>query len=501
MRKTEGIEQLNQMFACLHLPDLPSEARLLTNPELRHQPCAILTDESLPGASKTSLLSVNSVARFYGVHPGDPPNHARLRCPHLHFLPRDPEAEKSLHVRLLHLAESLSPDFEQSHPDTLLVDLAGSCPPEIWDPPPPQPRLAFANTPDLARIAALHNLPFSNQPVQPKDLDPLPVKILHHAGAPDASALLALFDLWGLRTLGDFRRLPHQEVAERMGRQAAHWHDVLHGKRQRLLRLHRPIESFVVSMHFEAAIETLEALIFQVNRTLQTLCARLQASYLAAGKIRFKLMFDSFDFFERSLDLPEPRNDPSALLVPLHAAFENHRTPAAITGLELELFPVRPHSAQREWLGRQLRQPERWPETLAKLEALLGPGRVGIPHPEDSHRPDDFRLFTTAERLPKSATHPSTTACPLPLRRFRPPLDVAVASTRRNSSPHPQALLTGPHPGPIRRLRGPFPSSGTWWNHGNAWQRLEWDIELESRHLLRLVLLPPDRWQLDGAYL
>jgi hypothetical protein len=62
------------------------------------------------------------------------------------------------------------------------------------------------------------------------------------------------------------------------------------------------------------------------------------------------------------------------------------------------------------------------------------------------------------------------------------------------------ALLTGPHPGRLIDARGPYPASGCWWEPAASWQRLEWDIQAADRRLLRLVLLPPDRWQLEGIY-
>jgi hypothetical protein len=77
---------------------------------------------------------------------------------------------------------------------------------------------------------------------------------------------------------------------------------------------------------------------------------------------------------------------------------------------------------------------------------------------------------------------------------------VAVASELREPWPWPLALLTGRHIGRIVAWRGPFPSSGTWWDASGSWQRLEWDVQLEDRHLLRLVFQPPDCWQLDGSY-
>lgn len=64
----------------------------------------------------------------------------------------------------------------------------------------------------------------------------------------------------------------------------------------------------------------------------------------------------------------------------------------------------------------------------------------------------------------------------------------------------PQALLTGPYAGPIRRCHGPFPMSGDWWCPRGAWRRIEWDVEMESQHLLRLASLPPDRWLVEGSY-
>jgi protein ImuB len=487
------------MFACLHLPGFPVEAALMQKPDLRPHPCAVLADESRPDDPKSPLLAVNSVAWRHGIRAGESSVRARVHCPSLRFLPRDLAAEQTLHAILLESAESLSPDFECFRPDTLIVDLAH--PPEIWNPPILHLRLALADTPDLAHLAAMAESVSSGKAMTLEDFDPLPPAILQKAEVPGCHSFLPVFHLWGLRTLGDFRRLPRQEIAERMGPDAMRLHDILQGRICRLLKLHRPIETYVQIVHFESPLESLEPLIFQANRIFQTICARLEAKHLAAGRIRFELSFESSEPIARSVVLPEPQSSPAALLRPLHAVFETLRVPSGIVALELELEPVRPMAAQREWLGRQLRQPGRWADTLARLEALLGPGRVGIPQPEDSHRPDAFRLRpameTGGEAVPESQVFP---ASPLPLRRFRPPLEVAVASTDSVSRPRPLALLSGPHAGPIRRLRGPFPASGDWWSPGSAWRRLEWDIELESRHLFRLVHLPPERWQLDGAY-
>lgn len=95
---------------------------------------------------------------------------------------------------------------------------------------------------------------------------------------------------------------------------------------------------------------------------------------------------------------------------------------------------------------------------------------------------------------------PSQPESSLPLRRFRPPHGIAVAHELSGEMPRPLALLSGPHPGRITDLRGPFAHSGQWWEPEAQWKRLEWDIYLTGGRLLRLVYTPPDRWELDGIY-
>ena len=120
--------------------------------------------------------------------------------------------------------------------------------------------------------------------------------------------------------------------------------------------------------------------------------ARLAARHLAADRLDFRLVLESGAVVSRQLRLPEPQTAVEGMLPPLRTLLETLRLESAVCGLELDATPTFATSAQREWFGRSLPQPERWAETLAKLEALLGPGRVGIPVPPASFKPDDFTL-------------------------------------------------------------------------------------------------------------
>lgn len=480
------------MFAAFHIPDFPVVAALRNQPECKGLPCAILAIRSPhEPQEKLPLLSLNRAARATGIHPGWPLNRALVRCPDLRILPRDPAAETALRDELVFLAESLTPDVEITAADAVVLDLSGRRTP-VGEVALPHVWQAWANTPDLAHLAARHEAT-AGKIISPADLAPLPLGVLGSLAGNHPS--MALLELWGLKTLGDFMKLPRQALIERLGPEVGKWHDLLHGKTCRLLRLHRPPESFAQSFDFDDPVVALDPLVFALKRLLHTLAGRLASRHLAASCLDFRLMLEFGGEMARRVRLPEPQTAVEGMLVPLQTLLESIKLDSAVATLQLDAETTFATAAQREWFGRHLPQPERWAETLAKLEALLGSGRVGIPVPPESFRPDSFTLHPLAVTAP--TTRPD---CPVPLHRFRPPREIAVAYESRDRQPWPLALLNGPHPGEIIDRRGPFPASGTWWDPAGAWQRLEWDIQLASRHLLRLVFQTPDRWQLEGIY-
>ena len=478
------------MFAAFHIPDFPVVAALRNQPECQGFPCAILAIRSShEPQEKLPLLALNEAARATGIHPGWPLNRALVRCPDLRILARDPAAESALRDELVFLAESLTPDVEITAADAVTLDLSGRKTPvgeltHLWH--------ARASTPDLAHLAARHAVTIGRM-ISPADLAPLPLGVLGSLAGNHPS--LTLLKLWGLKTLGDFMKLPRQALIERLGPEVGKWHDVLHGKTCRLLRLHRPPESFAQAFDFEDAVVALDPLVFALKRLLHTLAGRLASRHLAASCLNFRLVLESGGELARRVRLPEPQTAVEGMLAPLQTLLESIKLDAAVATLQLDAETTFATAAQREWFGRHLPQPERWAETLAKLEAMLGSGRVGIPVPPESFRPDSFTLHPAA--VPGTGARPD---CSVPLHRFRPPREIAVAYESRDHQPWPLALLNGPHPGEIIDRRGPFPASGNWWDPAGAWQRLEWDIQLASHHLLRLVFQTPDRWQLEGIY-
>lgn len=491
------------MFAALHVPDFPAAAILRDRREWNDTPCAVLAGGSVEDAKgKLPLAALNRAARFAGLDAGWPLNRALVRCPDLRVLPRDLRAEALLSGDLIVLGESLTPDLEVTAADAVTLDLSGRRQPaddvlsvielpgvELWH--------ALADSPDLACLAARHEATCGRR-IASGDLAAVPLAVLHTLAA--GSKTMELLEMWGMKTLGDFMALPRQALIERLGPDAGRWHDILHGRTRRLLRLHRPPESMLQRIDLEDAVDSLEPLVFILKRLLHTLTSRLACRHLAASVLELCLIQETGGEQRRSIHLPEPQNTVEGMLSPLQTWLDSLRLDAPVAVLELDAQTTFATAAQREWFGRHLPQPERWAETLAKLEALLGPGRVGIPVPPASHAPDAFTLWPASGPPIPSAEAPVLPACPLPLHRYRPPHEIAVAHEIRGLHPLPLALLTGPHPGRLIDARGPYPASGCWWEPAASWQRLEWDIQSADRRLLRLVLLPPDRWQLEGIY-
>ena len=51
----------------------------------------------------------------------------------------------------------------------------------------------------------------------------------------------------------------------------------------------------------------------------------------------------------------------------------------------------------------------------------------------------------------------------------------------------------------IRELRGPWRSSGDWWQGDRTWARTEWDVALETGGLYRLLLVG-ESYFVEGEY-
>jgi protein ImuB len=254
---------------------------------------------------------------------------------------------------------------------------------------------------------------------------------------------------------------------------------------------------FTAAMEFEDAIATLEPLLFLLRRLLDRLTLELRAAQFVAAALEFSLRLEDDTPHARRFRLPEPTADPEILFRTLHTHLESLQTAAAITALELRLEPARPLVRQHGLFDTGLRDPHGFAETLARVAALVPGDRLGTPRCEDTHRPDAFTLQPPAAVVPSPAPPPVHPPFGLPLRRFRPPLPATLEFTQGERKP--AYLHTELFQGAICEIRGPWRSSGDWWQSDRAWSRLEWDIALADGGLYRLLLIG-EAYFVEGEY-
>ncbi|HKQ36697.1 MAG TPA: hypothetical protein VJ063_01390, partial [Verrucomicrobiae bacterium] len=262
-------------------------------------------------------------------------------------------------------------------------------------------------------------------------------------------------------------------LADRLGTESLELFDRASATRTRPLRPAKPPDSYEEAIEFEHEVETAEALLFVLHRFVEQLSLRLELVYLVADEIRLQLTLADGDKYEHVLKIPAPTRKIETLFGILQTHLETLRTEQPIVGVHLALRPCRPGNQQLELFESDLRDPNRFFETLARLSALVGHDRIGTPVVEMSHRPDAFEMKAVdvipRRSLPKRQSsaafeHGSRGLC---LRRFRPPAHAAFD-------------------GRILHRAGPWEMSGHWWDQ-QRWSRVEWDIETEDEHLYRII--------------
>lgn len=507
------------MHAAIHLPRFALQAVLRTRPQAKNAAVAVLDVAESPlektKADQQRLLHVNAEAERHGIHAGMAAGMAMARCSQLVLLHRSAEHEDAAQRDLLDCAAQWTPSYESTAPGLCVLDVSRvhnlaarleECGRSIHAHLAAQrlhARIGFAPGADLAVLAAHAARPVLVWRDSETDgatfLRALPVSAL--SPAADTAGLLRL---WGIRTLGELVRLPRQDVALRLGHEGTRLWDMASGGRERLLRLFRPASRYREEMELEHSVESLEPLLFVLRRMLDTLCLRLAESWFVAAAVLLLLRFDDKQEREATLRIAEPTRDVDLLLRLLHTHLESVTASAGIIGVALEFVPVRPAGSQSQIFERGMRDPNRFAETLAQIEAIVGHGNAGRVKLLPSLALDAFEVVAFLdEPAPQRSPVPAKAgvqalACQhnngLPLRRFRPfrPVNVVLMDGR------PNALHTSTKSHFITQCSGPWLVSGDWWAEAQ-WRREMWEVETGEGTLYQLTRHNGE-WQLEGVF-
>ncbi|HEY0551866.1 MAG TPA: hypothetical protein VGF13_19845 [Verrucomicrobiae bacterium] len=517
------------MFAVVFVPNFALQSLLRHEPGLHQRPVA-LVEAGGANFSKALILECTRAAEATGVYAGLTAPQAQARSREMVLKSRSPGAERSATEMLIQTAYAFSPNIESTAPGVCTIDLRGLGFNGLAAEEEPsqqksfdffqnslgrslvatkqvsewamaiiaalqqlglQAQIGIALTPNLALLAARAAQPVLFIERAEKFFQSLPFAALEPA--PQVADIVKR---WGIRTAGAFLALGKEAISERLGAEALELFHRTSTQTIRPLHILVPADTFEEQMDFEAHIETVEPLLFALRRFVEQLSARITLTYRVVGELELVLTLESGAPYGRTFKIPAPTANVDTLFRMLHTHLESLRTEAPVLSLRLAAIPVRAEGQQFGLFESALRDPNHFHETLARLVALLGTDRVGTPVAEATHRPDSFRMETpgfgrTQTRNPKFETRNSSGLC---LRRFRSPVHAEVEM----NNGQPIFISTLVMSGRIKRARGPWCISGTWWDE-RRWSRQEWDVETEKGELYRLRNAN-GHWVLEGVY-
>ena len=370
---------------------------------------------------------------------------------------------------------------------------------------------------------------------------PLPLSLLQ-AGLEPSPDLAAMLARWGLVTAGELARLPREEVALRLGTGGVALHRLAGGEETAAFVPDPLQEVLREGVEVDFPLGALEPFLFLLNGVLGRLERRLELRGEGFAEVLLDLRLEGGERREVRLKLVAPTREVPAVLALARLQLEAGPPGAAVEGVTALITPGRVRLMQGSLFGPLMPAPGKLSTTLARLAALVGPGRVGAPIIPDTHRPGAFAVLPFApfeDRDPepgirgwkgvgdpscaargwaggrtdavtggdkprpydntiREGAHRTPAAQPLTLvlRAFRPPREARVDAVNGR----PAVVWVDTFGGVVVGWAGPYRLVGEWWGD-EPFAREDFDVATTDGSLLRIHFdRLEQRWFADGVY-
>ena len=501
-----------QLYACVHAAEFPSQALLRLRPDLQALPVAVLEGR----APLEQVCSMNRNARQQGAATGM----TRLESEalagqngELRLLPRSLESEAAARTVLLECAASFSPRIEEASREAsqgaacaFVLDIAGT--ERLFGPPRAlaerlrnalkaagfRVSVAVSANFHTARIlaAASRGITVIQEGEEAQALANLQIALLEIPR--DHAETLAV---WGIRTLGELAALPEVDLIARLGQSASTWRNLALGAQTHAFQ---PIEaafSLREFCEFETPVEQMDSLLFVGARMIDSLALRAATRAMSLALVTVELELEGKRAHRLTIRPALPSVDRKFLLKLLQLEIAANPPPTAVLSLTLSAEAGQSSKVQLGLFAPQTPEPSRLDVTIARLKAIAGEDRVGSPELKDTHRAGSFRMTSFSAENSPDEKHKGQPR--MALRRLRPPLAVRVVL----NAGQPTLFHDGRQSYKIATSFGPWRSSGCWWSV-DGWDSDEWDVLAESQGTPVACVLVMDRdkheWRLEAYY-
>jgi protein ImuB len=503
-----------ELYACVYVREFPAQALLRLRPELGNRPCAVLEGEP----PLQSVCAMNARARSQGVAYGMTKVELDT-IPAVVALRRSKTEEEAARNALLECAGAFTPRIEVDATDPArasfccILDITGT--EKLLGAPPVLARAlqfrlrAMGFVSRIAVSANFHaarclargiasQLKTVDRGQESAALATLSLSVLDMS-----SDHAAIYELWGIRTLGMLAALPEKELIARMGQEGKQHLQMARGEQPHLFI---PVEApFLLEerMELDAPVEALESLLFVIGVMLEQIIQRAVSRVLALATVTLTLTLERAATHTRTVRPALPTNDRQLWIKLLHLDLEAHPPQTAILALTLNADPGCTSKVQLGLFSPQLPEPMRLDVTMARIHAIVGEDNAGCAVLKDTHKPDELTLkplnivssSNTNEILTLTRTliHAS-------IRQLRPAEDARV--TLHDRRPHRFVFRNRDYA--VEQAYGPWLTGGDWWNAAE-WKVEQWDLiaRAQDGSLLSCCLVL-DRmmngWQVAALY-
>lgn len=476
-------------LACIELPSLPLQMLLLTHPEWKDFPAAVVDREKPQG----ELLWVNERARRLGILPGQRYGTALGLSAELRAAEMPAHRIESAIAELVQLLQTFSPSIEPcaEEPGVFWIDASGLLPLygtlEAWGRAVREALMARG----FVSIMAIGFTRFATYAVAKsaryrKDgATVFESEEAEHNAAKRVPLLriglepktLELLRKLAVHTVQDFLALPPAGIKRRFGDHAHRLHQLGTGDLWSPLLPAPPPDPYELTLDLDDAEKDLEKLLFLVKRLVDPLLSKLVRKGQALLEVTMVMHEERGGVLNELIRPSEPTLDVNLLLGLVRLRLESLTLKQGVTRLTVHALGVRATVEQlRLFAEKPKRDLNAANRAVARLRAAFGNDSVVRARMEEGHLPEARFSFEPIDKLTEAAPHMVQKSSLVRYFRMKPEL-----LPPRPAREPDGWLVRGISHGPVSRSMGPYVLSGGWWR--GEIEREYYFVELRSGSL------------------